>query len=402
MALDIGNTEREVHLAALTKAYNFLAEALDPAGAQPAPQTSSNNGAQLRNLAPPGHPESRSRLDVDTLRRDIIYLEDHGSSEEEDDDETFFPHQHLQSESFSEHDLIDHLRNYPWDVKTTHNLLGTLLVNTDSIQADLLIDETKSWNYASQLTNCIIVNIGRNGRLVRHDGTEGKRRTRNEHVWRMINGTNVELAHAVGKIAVIQEPSPSIFAALHLTMSPHFDMDHIFRILSDDSVTTGYMRGCLEEEPRLQRSFAFALKYHTVIGDDRDPMPWQLSGTKRSDADRSPQISVCSSVVALSLEGSYMATIKKRSDSAALGHVFDPFSPWRVLSIQCFPDWQSSTDSIEKSTTLLNGPEAFLWVILNEYRDAIKRLSRLSSMIHKLSTPPVSRSTLSFSLQLPR
>ena len=401
MASDNSNTEREVHLAALTKAYSFLAEALDPAGVQPPLRNSSNNGAQLRNIAPSGHHQPRSRLDVNTLRHDVIYLEEYSSSEEEDDVETFFPHQHLQSESFSEDDLIYHLRNYSWDTKATHTLLGALLINADNIKSNLLIDEKKSWNHDSQLTHFAVVNIGRNGRLIRHDGTEGTRRSRNEHIWRMINGTNVEFAHAVGKIAVIGEPSPSMFAALHLTMSPHFDMDHVFRILSDDSATRGYMRGCLEEEPRQQRSFAFCLKYHTLVGDERDPMPWQLFSTERSEANPLSLITTCSSVVALSLEGSPIASIRARSDSVALGHVFDPFSPWRVLSIQYFPDWKSSVKAIYKFKTLLNGPEAFLWVTLNEYRDAIKRLSALSSLINKLFTPPVSRSTPSFSLQLP-
>lgn len=398
MALRNGSTERDIHLAALTKAYNFLAESLDPAAVQPTPQDTSNNCAQLHNLIPSEHRESRSRSDVDTLRRNIIFLEDHSPSDEEDDDETFFPHQSLESESFNEDDLINHLRTYAWDEKAAHVVLGTLLADKDSLQANLLVDKTKSWNQASRTSHHIIADVGSNGRLIYRKGTVGRPSHRNQEIWRIISATNVESAHAVGRITIIQEPSPSMFAALHLTMSPHFDMDQIFRILSDDYVTKAYMRGCLEAEPRQQRSFAFVLKYHALTAEDRSPMPWQSFGKEWPNAAPYTPIATCSSVVALSLEGPPMAMIKSRPGSVVLGHVFDPFSPWRVLSIQCFSDWSSSPEPLDKVKTLLNGPEAFLSVLLNEYRDAVKRLRDLCTLLIALSSIPVSRLTLSSSL----
>lgn len=395
MALENGSTEREIHLAALTKAYNFLAEALAPAGVQPTPQNISNNRAQLHNLVPSQHGESRSRLDVDILRRNIIFLEDHSPSDKEDDDETFFPHQSLEPESFNEDDLINHLRTYAWDEKAAHVVLGTLLADKDKLQANLLVDETKSWNHASRTTHHIIADVGSNGRPIYRGSTVGRPSHRNQKIWRIISATNVGSAHTVGRITIIQEPSPSMFAALHLTMSPHFDMDQVFRILSDDCVTKAYMRGCFEAEPRQQRSFALALQYHALTADDRNPMPWQSFS---QDGPHAYPLATCSSVVALSLEGLPMAMIKSRPDSGVLGHVFDPFSPWRVLSIQCFSDWSSSPEPLDKNTSLLNGPEAFLSVLLNEYKDAVKRLTDLSSSLSQLFRPPVSRLTLSSSL----
>ena len=396
MASENGNTEREVHLAALTKAYNFLAEALDSAGVQAMPQNWSNNGAQLRNPAPPGHHEPRSKSDVDTLSHGNIKLGEDSSSDEED--ESFFPHQHLQPESFSKDDLINHLRTYPWDEEATQILLGTILADKHSLRTNLFFNETESWDLGLRSSHYTIADITSDGEVCSIYIAQTEINI-DEDIWRRIRGTNVDFAHAVGRITIIREPSPSIFAALHLTMSPHFDMDHIFRILSDNSATSGYMRGCLEEEPRQQGSFAFSLKYHTLVGAEVKPMPWQLSSTKRSDANPLSLITVCSSVVALSLEGSPMARIIDRSASVKRsGYVFDPFSPWRVLSIQCFPDWKSSLDTFYSSRHLRNGPEAFLWVLLSEYRDAIKRLSALSSLILKMFTPPVSRFMLSFSL----
>ena len=395
MTLENGSTEREIHLAALTKAYNFLAEALAPTGVQPTPQNISNDRAQLHNLVHSQHSESRSRLNVDILRCNIIFLEDHTPSDEEDDDETFFPHQPLEPESFNEVDLINHLSTYAWDEKAAHVVLGTLLADKDRLQANLLVDETKSWSHASRTTHHIIADVGSNGKPIYRGITVGRPSHRNQEIWRIISATNVGSAHTVGRIAIIQEPSPSMFAALHLTISPHFDMDQVFRILSDDCVTKAYMRGCLEAEPRQQRPFAFALKYHALTADDRNPMPWQSFS---HDGPSAYPLATCSSVVALSLEGSPMAMIKRRPDSMVLGHVFDPFAPWRVLSIQCFSDWSSSPEPSDKTTTLLNGPEAFLSVLLNEYKDAVKRLRDLSSVLSQLFRPPVSRLTLSFSL----
>ena len=96
---------------------------------QPTPQNISNDRAQLHNLVHSQHGESRSRLNVDILRRNIIFLEDHTPSDEEDDDETFFPHQPLEPESFNEVDLINHLSTYAWDEKAAHVVLGTLLAD---------------------------------------------------------------------------------------------------------------------------------------------------------------------------------------------------------------------------------------------------------------------------------
>jgi Mg2+ and Co2+ transporter CorA len=68
--------------------------------------------------------------------------------------------------------------------------------------------------------------------------------------------------------------------------------------------------------------------------------------------------------------------------------VHDPFAPWRVLSIQCYPDWQSSVDVHEKNRHYVNGPEAFLVTLLEEYRDASKRFLELNERIVKMVTPP--------------
>jgi hypothetical protein len=108
-------------------------------------------------------------------------------------------------------------------------------------------------------------------------------------------------------------------------------------------------------------------------------LPHRLTATRR-----------CSSVVGLSLAGTPAYTLRRnsRKSKSVLGNVYDPFAPWHVLSIQCFPDWNSSVDAHEHNHHYCNGPDAFLATLLSEYRDAIKRFKVVRKEIQGLATPP--------------
>lgn len=77
------------------------------------------------------------------------------------------------------------------------------------------------------------------------------------------------------------------------------------------------------------------------------------------------------------------------------GQVYDPFSPWRVLAIQAYPDWESTIEDIEDDQRqrkhIVNGPEAFLTVLRQELRDAAKRLLKvyrqIGDLVEVLSRP---------------
>ena len=175
-------------------------------------------------------------------------------------------------------------------------------------------------------------------------------------------------------------------------MSEHFDMDEIFRLMVDDTPSKAYMKGCLKSEPRQQRSFVFSFKYHCLIGKEREPMPWQKSEEDYNTKEDHIAISTCSSVVALSFAGPPANQLRRRSRRAEtiVGHIFDPFAPWRVLSIQCFPDWKSTVDVHDQNRHYVNGPEAFVVTLLAEYQDAQKRFMEINKKIVLLVTPVVS------------
>jgi hypothetical protein len=103
------------------------------------------------------------------------------------------------------------------------------------------------------------------------------------------------------------------------------------------------MPRAFSDDRRKQRSFVFSFEYFTVIGEECEPMAWQLADQERGVKDGHIPISRCSATVALSLVGEPMRTLKNSARRAVTQHgfIYDPWSPWHVLNIQCYPDWKA-------------------------------------------------------------
>lgn len=126
-------------------------------------------------------------------------------------------------------------------------------------------------------------------------------------------------------------------------------------------------------------------------------MIWQRSSA--ADADKTDinhiPITRCSSVIGIAFEGPKSGNVKSKDRRIAharsqYGHVYSPFSPWRVLHIQCHPDWHSTIhdeDDYQKHR-LVNGPEAFLTILRQELSDAGKRLLKVHRRVEDLCEPP--------------
>jgi len=78
--------------------------------------------------------------------------------------------------------------------------------------------------------------------------------------------------------------------------------------------------------------------------------------------------------------------IKKTTDK---GPIFDLFSSWQVLNIQCYPDLKSSLDVHDSTKHYVNGPEAFMTTVLGEFRDAYCRFGEITKRISKRVRPPL-------------
>ncbi|KAL6870524.1 hypothetical protein J3F83DRAFT_760987 [Trichoderma novae-zelandiae] len=228
---------------------------------------------------------------------------------------------------------------------------------------------------------------------------------------------------------IVQEPTPLMLAALHLTMAPHFDMTELLHHLLSDTPNRGrthaFMHRAYERAPSSpaypssptmpspdpssgiaitapppvsfahlrQRSFFFVFKYYTLLGQGLDPAPWQLFEKRPTDKrlDDHIDIAECGSVLALSLGGEPTKTLKMRPrrERAKEGFLFDTFGPWQLLSIQSFPDDEHTVRGDDfQLKSFCNGPYAFLELLIAEYRDAGKRNQILHERITKLITPP--------------
>ena len=121
------------------------------------------------------------------------------------------------------------------------------------------------------------------------------------------------------------------------------------------------------------------------------PMAWQNADEDLGATEKHIPIGRCSSVVALSLGGNPIRDVqnKGRKANRRTGQVFDPFAPWRLLSIQAYPDWKSSIDFLNSTKNYVNGPEAFLVTLRSEFKDVEKRLLEVYNRICDLVEKPV-------------
>lgn len=338
------------------------------------------------------HRQNAATLDVDSVMRD------HGSTaggEDSDDDEnsSIFVQVPLQREEYDLEGFRDHLRNYEWPEVTLAVLND--LPNDKVILNSPSIFPTQKGECAdrSHLTHYSIFDVGTDGAPlpVRPKGEDDS--SRSLAIWNRLKSTNADSQReraAVGRITIVREPSPLLFAALHYTMSKHFDVDEMYHFLWDDNPALAHPHRAFDNDQRKARSFVITFEYFTIIGDGCEPMAWQMADKKKG-TDTDIPISRCSSVIGLSLEGDKISRVRNRDrriKKRAIGDVYDPFAPWRVLNIQAYPDLRSNVEAHDSTKHYVNGPEAFLVTLKAELRDACKRLQAVYSAISELVEPP--------------
>ena len=331
-----------------------------------------------------------SVLDLDSIRKPSLFTGEESS--ESEDDESFFVQDTLPPESFSEDELKRHLKTYRFEPHGQAILQEILEDPRNLDKASLVPVETDSLREHGTYQHANLYEVGNDGSALVYNA---ETKDLSQAIWQALSNTNADGARqrkAVGRITIVREPSPLLFGAVHLTMNKHFDMDQLFRLLTDRTETKAYMKGCLKNELRQQRSFVFSFKYHCIVGESCKPKVWQKADDDLTSSLGHIPISSCSSIVALSLSGKPTNTLRRRSRKAktVVGQIFDPFAPWRVLNIQCFPDWETTVDVHEQNRHYTNGTEAFLVTVLAEYKDAQKRLREINERIVALVTPPVS------------
>ena len=380
-----------------TKLHNLLARILTP--------TSQETTATVSDSRPSGEitPQfSRTaRLSSDatgpsTGRSTVLSPDDNGGDylEQLPEDNNIHVQTPLEPETYDENGLRSHLRSYPWP-HHARGILEGVVGNLSRIGHALIPRHTEKLQDRSHSFLHSVHEIGNDGAPLLVDKTGGEQASGAAMaIWAAIKEINPpeQQRKAVGRITTFREPSPIFFAAAHFTMHKHFDMDELFRRLweSDGSSASAYR--AFEADPRRQRSVVFNLEYFTLIDPECEPMKWQMA-EGQVDRTRPDRVAItrCSSVIAVALNGPVVHKPRNRSRQRIqdYGFVYDPFSSYQVVNVQCYPDFKATLNVHDESDRYVNGPEAFMHCLLAELGDAEKRMNDVCTRIAARVTPPL-------------
>ncbi|KAL9026157.1 MAG: hypothetical protein Q9196_005132 [Gyalolechia fulgens] len=373
--------DRTTYLDTLSRAHDVLAKALEAAATgKDSPKLTSE--AVRRNTA--------NTIDVESIQKGSTFSPDDSDS---DDNESMFVQDPLPREQYDEAGLKKHIREYPWN-SFHKEIIGTVLDNKQLLERTCMFPITRGpVDDRSHLSHYSIFDVSNDGAPLEMHRADEKPVSRAQAIWNNIKSINADDSRsrkAVGRITIVREPSPLLFAALHYTQNAHFDIDEAFRMLVEDK-SVAFAHRPFSAEDTQQRTFVFTLDYFTIIGDECQPAAWQRADEKGGGTTETHiPVTRCSSYTALSLSGPPARTVKNKARRAEqkMGYIFDPFAPWRVLSIQYYPDWKHSIDAHNSTRHYVNGPEAFLITLRAEFKDAAKRLTEVYNRISDLVRMP--------------
>ncbi|KAL8725277.1 MAG: hypothetical protein Q9181_006477 [Wetmoreana brouardii] len=377
--------DRATYLETLSRAHDVLAKALEASvTGKPAPKLTSDAVRQNASSS-----NSSNVVDIESLRKSSTFSPEDSDT---DDNESMFVQEPLPKESYNEDGLRKYIRENDW---TSHDreIVGTVLNNKQLLERTNIFPVTLGpVDDRSHLSHYNISDVGKDGAPLEIRKADAKPVSRAQAIWNNLKGINADKSlqrEAVGRITIVREPSPLLFAALHYTMHSHFDMDEAYSMLVEDK-TTAFAHRPFSTNDRHQRTFVFTLDFFTIIGDECQPATWQRSDEDGSASESHVPLSRCSSYVALSLSGPPARQVKNKARRAErkTGNIFDPFAPWHVLSIQYYPDWKHSIDAHNSTHHYVNGPEAFLITLRAEFKDAQKRLREVYNRISNLVRMP--------------
>lgn len=319
-------------------------------------------------------------------------------SDDEEGGEEYYVQTPLEQQQYDHEGLRHHLRSFKW-TDAARTLLNGVVDDAAFMRKPTLFPTQKGpAPDRSHFSHHQVFDVGADGAPLPVELPESERPPSNALViWNTIKDVNMsehsQERTAVGRISVLRELSPILFGACHYTMHRHFDVDELYRHLLSTEGSSASLHRIYDEDERRRRSFVFNFEYVTLLGEDCMPLPWQLSDHQQDRRADHIAITRCSSVVALSLGGKPIKKLKNRSRRAktahTYGYVHDPFAPWQVLNVQCYPDWKSREDIHDSTRHYVNGVEAFVASVLGEFGDAEVRFEEVYHRITRLVTPPL-------------
>lgn len=383
--------QKEAYLESTAKFRQLLVEALSSPDDRPSAVVPGKKDPLQRaetNIPIPRKP-------ADTPPRGAQSVFSRGTGEESDEeherDEVLYAQDTLEPESYDLEGLRDHLINNAWDEygwQMLKDVLGHSAMNNPSHVRENWYFPTQNGpvDDRSHLSGYQVWDVGPDGAPLSVDPSGDSNASRAMSIWDCIREINPpgRQRKAVGRITIMRELSPILFAALHYTLHKTFDMDEIYKALMTADASKADVHRGFDLDPRRQCSKIFTLQYFTIIGDDCVPMEWQMASRTLDKNPKHIRITRCNSVVALAFAGKPIRKVRNPARRAvgqnAYGNIYDPWSSWHLLNLQCYPDLKSSTDVHDTSKHYVNGPEAFMVTLLGEFRDAQRRFEASISM----------------------
>ncbi|KAI0129180.1 hypothetical protein BJ170DRAFT_594999 [Xylariales sp. AK1849] len=362
-------------------------------------ETGERRPSGLRNT-----PASLQSVDIDSSdEEDLQYLSPSQATPGMSHHTRAYVQQPLPKYSFSDHELLSHLQSARFG-DAAQTALDDVYQKRGELDKSTMFqafDDRHDKLYDSATYE--VYEIGRDGAAKSKHAAEDNDTELildAKTVWDTIKHVNFD-GDAVGRMtdecSSLLDPSPLMLGAIHMTMGRHFDMDELFQHLvtidGNKGKTKAYMNRAFEQTALRQRSCFFVFKYYTIVGEKFTPAPWQQYDNRPADKRSLDHIDIseCSSILGLSLAGEPIRTFerKKKRAKAEIGKVYDPFAPWQLLNIQCFPDDEHVMRNEDSRSIFRSGPFAFLDSLAMEYRDAAKRNIALNDSITKLIHPPI-------------
>ena len=224
--------DREQYLVTLNRAHNILAQTLAAAGAdktqvQPSLQHLRRNTADTF--------ESKTTWDAESTKKgSSLSFEDETDSES---DESLFVQQELPPERFDEQGLRKHILEYDWPDESKQ-VIEYVMDDKDLFKNKRLFSQKPeaSTDFV-YFTHHSIFDVGGDGApLEVLSAADTGKQSKAQIIWNSISELNDnpdKERKAVGRITIVREPSPLLFAALHYTMNKHFDVDELYKFLVD-------------------------------------------------------------------------------------------------------------------------------------------------------------------------
>lgn len=218
------NADRELFLDSVNK----LVQAISASGGAPQQPHRLTADTLRRNVA--------GAVDVESVHRTTSAFSGDDDSESSDAGASLFASEPLAPEEYDIDGLKKHIREHKWTDSDKRVLWGVCDNEALLQRPSLFPIEIESSDDRSHLSHFSIYDVADDGTL--SEPVAGRQeKSQSLEIWERLRSTNTDsddAKKAVGRLTIIREPSPLLFAALHYTMRKHFDMDEIFKFLVDD------------------------------------------------------------------------------------------------------------------------------------------------------------------------